>query len=72
VQLGSETLTYKGMMLSDKLQRAIVLDLLPDAGLTVSETALPAERRLKSEAVPLQMAVLNRACHECRRKRLIK
>jgi beta-galactosidase len=47
-KFGSGTLTYEGTMLSDKLQRAVVLDSLRDAGLTVSETALPANVRLKS------------------------
>jgi beta-galactosidase len=45
---GSGTLTYEGTMLSDKLQRALVLDTLRDAGLSGSEPSLPANVRLKS------------------------
>jgi beta-galactosidase len=44
---GSGTLTYEGTALSDKLQEAIVLDTLRDAGLTGPDQQLPAAVRVK-------------------------
>jgi beta-galactosidase len=46
-QFGSGTLTYEGTMLSDKLQRALVLDALKESGLATSDQALPASVRVK-------------------------
>jgi beta-galactosidase len=44
---GSGTLTYEGTVLSDKLQQAIVLDALRDAGLTGPDQQLPPNVRVK-------------------------
>jgi beta-galactosidase len=44
---GSGTLTYEGTALSDKLQQAVVLESLGDAGLTSSDQQLPANIRVK-------------------------
>ncbi len=41
---GSGTLTYEGTVLSDKLQQAIVLNALRDAGLAGPDQQLPVER----------------------------
>ncbi|MCU1322493.1 MAG: Beta-galactosidase [Acidobacteriaceae bacterium] len=46
-QYGTGTLTYEGTVLSDKLQRAVVLDALHDAGLSNSDQSLPATVRVK-------------------------
>ena len=46
-RFGSGTLTYEGTMLSDKLQRALVLDALQESRLTSSDQALPASVRVK-------------------------
>ncbi|CAN5575035.1 beta-galactosidase [soil metagenome] len=46
-QYGTGTLTYEGTMLSDKLQRAVVLDALHDAGVGSSDQSLPATVRAK-------------------------
>ncbi|MGA8270154.1 MAG: beta-galactosidase [Candidatus Sulfotelmatobacter sp.] len=45
---GTGTLTYEGTALSDKLQQAVVLDALKDAGLTGYDQQLPANVRVKS------------------------
>lgn len=45
---GSGTLTYEGTGVSDKLQQAIVLAALREAGLTSSDQQLPSSVRLKS------------------------
>jgi beta-galactosidase len=44
---GSGTLTYEGTVLSDKLQAAVVLEALRDAGLTGPDQQLPATVRVK-------------------------
>jgi beta-galactosidase len=44
---GSGTLTYEGTALSDKLQQAVVLESLGDAGLTSSDQQLPPKVRVK-------------------------
>lgn len=41
-QFGKGTLTYEGTVLSDKLQRAVLLDVLNNAGLVTSDQALAA------------------------------
>jgi beta-galactosidase len=46
-RFGSGTLTYEGTVLSDKLQLAIVLDALRDAGLTGPDQQLPPSVRVK-------------------------
>jgi len=46
-QFGSGTLTYEGTALSDKLQQAIVLDALRDAGLAGPDQQLPPSVRVK-------------------------
>jgi beta-galactosidase len=45
---GAGTLSYEGTMLSDKLQSAVVLDTLREAGLTGPDQQLPASVRVKS------------------------
>jgi beta-galactosidase len=44
---GSGTLTYEGTALSDKLQQAVVLGELRDAGLTGADQMLPSSIRVK-------------------------
>jgi beta-galactosidase len=44
----SGTLTYEGTVLSDKLQQAIVLSALRDAGLAGSDQQFPASVRVKN------------------------
>ena len=44
---GSGILTYEGTVLSDKLQQAIILDALRDAGLTGPDQQLPPDVRVK-------------------------
>jgi beta-galactosidase len=44
---GSGTLTYEGTVVSDRLQQAIVLDALRDAGLTGPDQQLPPSVRVK-------------------------
>jgi beta-galactosidase len=44
---GSGTLTYEGTVLSDKLQSAVVLEELRDAGLAGPDQSLPASVRVK-------------------------
>ncbi len=44
---GAGTLTYEGTVLSDTLQRAIVLNALREAGLTGTDQQLPANVRVK-------------------------
>jgi beta-galactosidase len=46
-QFGKGTLTYEGTVLSDTLQRAVLLGVLKDAGLTNSDQELPASVRVK-------------------------
>src|SRR5882724_3413830 len=46
-QFGSGTLTYEGTALSDALQRAVVLDVLRESGLTSSDQDLPKPVRVK-------------------------
>ena len=46
-QFGSGTLMYEGTMLSDKLQRAMILEALKDSGLASSDQALPPSVRVK-------------------------
>jgi beta-galactosidase len=46
-QFGAGTLTYEGTALSDKLQQAVVLDVLRQAGLTGPDQQLPATVRVK-------------------------
>jgi beta-galactosidase len=46
-EFGSGTLTYEGTYLSDELQRAVVLDVLKEAGLLTSDQQLPAPVRAK-------------------------
>ena len=46
-QFGSGSLTYEGTMLSDALQKAVVLNALHDAGLTSSDQNLPDAIRVK-------------------------
>lgn len=46
-EFGSGTLTYEGTYLSDELQRAVVLDVLKEAGLLSSDQQLPARVRAK-------------------------
>ncbi len=46
-QFGSGSLTYEGTMLSDGLQRAVMMDELREAGLGSSDQALPAKVRVK-------------------------
>ncbi|MGB7282895.1 MAG: beta-galactosidase [Candidatus Acidiferrum sp.] len=45
---GSGTLTYEGTMMSDKLQQAIVLEVLREASLTGPDQQLPPTIRVKS------------------------
>jgi beta-galactosidase len=44
---GKGSLTYEGTLLSDKLQKAVLLDVLEQAGLTGPDQQLPAEVRVK-------------------------
>ena len=44
---GKGSLTYEGTLLSDKLQKAVLLDVLGQAGLTGPDQKLPAEVRVK-------------------------
>ena len=46
-RFGSGTLTYEGTALSDKLQQAVVLEALRDAGLTSPDQQLPPNVRVK-------------------------
>src|SRR5208282_1343782 len=46
-QYGQGTLTYEGTVLSEKLQRAVLLGVLKEAGLTSSDQDLPASVRVK-------------------------
>ncbi len=46
-QFGKGTLTYEGTVLSDTLQRAVLLGVLKEAGLTISDQDLPASVRVK-------------------------
>ena len=46
-EFGSGTLTYEGTYLSDELQRAVVLDVLKEAGLLSGDQELPAPVRAK-------------------------
>jgi len=46
-QFGKGTLTYEGTVLSDKLQRAVLLDVLKAAGLITSDQTLPPSIRVK-------------------------
>lgn len=46
-QYGKGTFTYEGTVLSDALQRAVVLDVLSRAGLTGPDQKLPAPVRVK-------------------------
>jgi len=46
-QFGKGTLTYEGTFLSDKLQRAVLLAVLKEAGLTSADQDLPASVRVK-------------------------
>ena len=46
-QFGKGTLTYEGTFLSDKLQQAVLLGVLTDAGLTGADQDLPASVRVK-------------------------
>lgn len=46
-QFGSGTLTYEGTMLSDGLQRGVVLNVLREAGLLSADQALPGAVRVK-------------------------
>jgi beta-galactosidase len=46
-RFGSGTLTYEGTVLSDKLQQAIVLNALSDAGLAGPDQQLPSSVRVK-------------------------
>ena len=46
-QFGKGTLTYEGTVLSDNLQRAVLLAVLKEAGLTNSDQDLPASVRVK-------------------------
>lgn len=44
---GKGTLTYEGTVLSDKLQKAVLLDVLKTAGLMTSDQSLPLAVRIK-------------------------
>jgi beta-galactosidase len=46
-QFGSGTLTYEGTTLSEGLQKAVVLDVLRECGLTSSDQDLPGTVRVK-------------------------
>jgi beta-galactosidase len=46
-QFGKGSLTYEGTVFSDKLQEAVLLGVLKDAGLTGSDQALPAGIHVK-------------------------
>jgi len=46
-QFGKGTLTYEGTVLSDTLQRAVMLGVLKEAGLTSADQDLPASVRVK-------------------------
>jgi beta-galactosidase len=46
-QFGAGSLTYEGTVLSDKLQQAVVMDALREAGLTGPDQQLPASVRVK-------------------------
>ena len=46
-QFGSGTLTYEGTMLSDELQKGVVVDVLREAGLTSADQDLPGAVRVK-------------------------
>ena len=46
-QFGKGTLTYEGTVLSDALQRAVMLGVLKEAGLTSADQDLPASVRVK-------------------------
>jgi len=46
-QFGKGTLTYEGTFLSDKLQQAVLLGVLKEAGLTSADQDLPASVRVK-------------------------
>lgn len=46
-RFGAGTLTYEGTMLSDGLQRGVMLDVLREAGLTSADQALPGPVRVK-------------------------
>ena len=46
-RFGGGTLTYEGTMLSDALQRAVMLDTLKDAGIAATDTGLPTSLRAK-------------------------
>jgi hypothetical protein len=43
-QCGEGALTYEGTVLSDKLQRAVLLDVLKDAGIVTPDQNLPPSR----------------------------
>ncbi len=49
---GGGTLTYEGTMLSDKLQHAVMLDTLRDAGVAATDEHLPASLRVKNGTNP--------------------
>ncbi|MGA7315284.1 MAG: beta-galactosidase trimerization domain-containing protein, partial [Silvibacterium sp.] len=51
-QYGSGTLTYEGTVLSDTLQKTIVLDVLHQAGLTSTAQQLPPAVREKDGVNP--------------------
>lgn len=46
-QFGQGTVTYQGTMLSDQLQKSVLLEVLKQAGLTGSDQRLPAPVRVK-------------------------
>ncbi|HEY0759398.1 MAG TPA: beta-galactosidase [Acidisarcina sp.] len=51
-EFGSGSLTYEGTMLSDTLQRAVVLGLLRECGLASSDQSLPPAVRVKHGVNP--------------------